>query len=84
MLLHSWISAKFGDMVNDGYIHWNLLRHMLRAGLIGEAQKLITDLKWLAAKLDVTGPADLLNDYLSIKGHVDSKVNLFDYSKLLV
>ena len=71
-------------MMNDGYIHWNLLRHMLRAGLIGEAQKLITDLKWLAAKLEVTGPADLLNDYLSIKGHVDNKVILFDHSRLLV
>lgn len=61
-------------MINDGYIHWNLLRHMLKAGLIGEAQKLVTDLRWLAAKLDVTGPADLLNDYLSIKGQVDDKV----------
>ena len=74
MLLHSWISGKFSDMINDGYIHWNLLRHMLRAGLIEEAQKLITDVKWLAAKLDFTGPADLLNDYLSIKGLVDNKV----------
>ena len=61
-------------MKNDGYIHRNLLRHMLRAGLIEEAQQLITDLKWLAAKLDVTGPADLLNDYLAVKGHEDSKV----------
>lgn len=80
----SWISGKFSDMMNDGYIHWNLLRHMLRAGLIEEAQKLITDLKWLAAKLDVTGPADLLNDYLSIKGHVDNKVILFDHPMLSV
>lgn len=81
-----WISGKFSDMMNDGYIHWNLLRHMLRAGLIEEAQKLITDLKWLAAKLDVTGPADLLNDYLSIKGHVDNKVQviLFDHPRLSV
>ena len=61
-------------MKNDGYIHRNLLRHMLRAGLIEEAQQLIRDLKWLAAKLDVTGPADLLNDYLAVKGHEDSKV----------
>ncbi|KAJ7373729.1 wD repeat domain [Desmophyllum pertusum] len=65
--------GKFNEMINDGYIHWNLLRHMLKAGLIGEAQKLVTDLRWLAAKLDVTGPADLLNDYLSIKGQVDDK-----------
>ena len=76
MLLHYilLISGKFSEMKDDGYIHWNLLRHMLRAGVIGEAQKLITDLRWLAAKLAVTGPADLLNDYLSIKGHVDDKV----------
>lgn len=67
-------------MIDDGYIHWNLFRHMLKAGLIGEAQKLITDLKWLAAKLDVTGPANLLNDYLSIKGHVENKVNCNMYS----
>lgn len=84
MLLHVWISGKFSDMMNDGYIHWNLLRHMLRAGLIGEAQRLITDLRWLAAKLDVTGPADLLNDYLSIKGHVDNKVILKGYPRLLL
>ena len=74
MLLYSWISGKFSDMINDGYIHWNLLRHMLRAGLVEEAQKLITDVEWLTAKLDVTGPADLLNDYLSIKGRVNNKV----------
>jgi len=61
-------------MIDDGYIHWNLLRHMLKAGLIKMAQKLVTDLRWLTAKLSVTGPADLLNDYLSIKGHVDNKV----------
>ena len=61
-------------MIDDGYIHWNLLRHMLKAGQIGEAQKLITDLRWLAAKLDVTGPANLLNDYLSIKGLIENKV----------
>lgn len=65
--------GNFSEMKNDGYIHRNLLRHMLRAGLIEEAQQLITDLKWLAAKLDVTGPADLLNDYLAVKGHEDSK-----------
>jgi len=47
---------------------------MLKAGLIKMAQKLVTDLSWLTAKLSVTGPADLLNDYLSIKGHVDNKV----------
>ena len=66
--------GNFSEMKNDGYIHRNLLRHMLRAGLIEEAQQLIRDLKWLAAKLDVTGPADLLNDYLAVKGHEDSKV----------
>ena len=61
-------------MVNDGYIHWNLLRHMLKAGLVEMAQNLVTNLKWLTAKLSVTGPANLLNDYLSIKGHIDNKV----------
>ena len=66
--------GNFSEMKNDGYIYRNLLRHMLRAGLIEEAQQLITDLKWLAAKLDVTGPADLLNDYLAVKGNEDSKV----------
>ena len=64
----------FSEMIDDGYIHWNLLRHMLKAGLIGLAQKLVTDLRWLGAKLSITGPADLLNDYLSIKGQVDNKV----------
>ena len=61
-------------MIDDGYIHWNLLRHMLKAGLVGMAEKLVTDLRWLAAKLRITGPADLLNDYMSIKGVVDNKV----------
>lgn len=65
--------GKLSEMTDDGYIHWNLLRHMLKAGLIKMAQKLVTDLSWLTAKLSVTGPADLLNDYLSIKGHVDNK-----------
>lgn len=61
-------------MIDDGYIHWNLLRHMLKAGLVDMAEKLVTDLRWLAAKLRITGPADLLNDYMSIKGVVDNKV----------
>lgn len=65
--------GMFSEMIDDGYIHWNLLRHMLKAGLIEMAQQLVTDLRWLAAKLSVTGPADLLNDYLSIKGQVDNK-----------
>ena len=73
-LLHYLLLGKLSEMTDDGYIHWNLLRHMLKAGLIKMAQKLVTDLSWLTAKLSVTGPADLLNDYLSIKGHVDNKV----------
>ena len=68
------IAGKFREIIDDGYIHWNLLRHMLKAGLMRMAQNLVTDLRWLAAKLSVTEPADLLNDYLSIKGHVDKKV----------
>ena len=47
---------------------------MLKAGLVDMAEKLVTDLRWLAAKLRITGPADLLNDYMSIKGVVDNKV----------
>lgn len=63
-------------MIDDGYIHWNLLRHMIKAGQLKLAQDLVTDLKWLAAKLKVTGPADLLNDYLSVKENVDNMVVL--------
>lgn len=65
--------GKFSEMFDDGYIHWNLLRHMVKAGQVHLAKNLVTDLKWLAAKLSVTGPADLLNDYLSMKGNVDNK-----------
>lgn len=72
------ITGKVSEMLDDGYIHWNLLRHMLKAGLIEMAQNLVTNLKWLTAKLSVTGPADLLNDYLSIKGHIDNKVPVFE------
>ena len=68
------IAGKFSEMFDDGYIHWNLLRHMVKAGQVQLAKNLVTDLKWLAAKLSVTGPADLLNDYLSVKGNVDNKV----------
>ncbi|XP_015776356.1 PREDICTED: apoptotic protease-activating factor 1-like [Acropora digitifera] len=71
---------KFSDMIDDGYIHWNLLRHMIKAGQLKLAQDLVTDLKWLAAKLKVTGPADLLNDYLSVKGNVDNMVVLMLFS----
>ena len=66
-------------MIDDGYIYWNLLRHMIKAGQLKLAQDLVTDLKWLAAKLKVTGPADLLNDYLSVKGNVDNMVVLHCY-----
>ena len=72
-------------MIDDGYIHWNLLRHMLKAGLVDMAEKLVTDLRWLAAKLRITGPADLLNDYMSIKGVVDNKVlSLMTYKDVLL
>ena len=74
MKCHFFVTGMFSEMIDDGYIHWNLLRHVLKAGLIEMAQQLVTDLRWLAAKLSVTGPADLLNDYLSIKGQVDNKV----------
>lgn len=47
---------------------------MLKAGLLDMAEKLVTDLRWLAAKLRIAGPVDLLNDYMSIKGVVDNKV----------
>ena len=75
----------FSKMIDDGYIHWNLLRHMLKAGLVDMAEKLVTDVTWLAAKLRITGPADLLNDYMSIKGVVDNKVlSLMTYKDIHV
>ena len=75
-LLFFIVTEKFSEMIDDGYIHWNLLRHMIKAGQLKLAQDLVTDFKWLAAKLSVTGPADLLNDYLSIRGNVDNMVVL--------
>ena len=64
-------------MIDDGYIHWNLIQHLLKAGLQKEAFALLVNLTWVTAKLQVTGPADLISEYISIKEHIDGKVNSY-------
>lgn len=68
--------GNFYEMIDDGYIHWNLVRHMLKAGLQQEALALLVNLTWITAKLSVTGPADLLSEYIYSKELINSKVRL--------
>ena len=35
--------------------------------MLSEALELLTDLQWIEAKLLVTGPSDLLSDYIVLK-----------------
>ena len=77
-LTRMWLfSGKFDEMEDDGYIHWNLIRHMLKAGMTDiDAYNLLINLSWVAAKLRITGPADLLNDYISVRKNINNEVRM--------
>ena len=67
-------------MEDDGYIHWNLIQHMQKAAMVdGDAYNLLVNLRWVAAKLKITGPADLLNDYISVRKSIKSEVKYVSY-----
>jgi len=63
-------------MEDDGYIHWNLIQHMQKANMTDDVYNLLTDLSWVSAKLRVTGPADLLNNYISVGKSIKDRVGV--------
>ena len=58
--------GEFHLLADDGYVHSHIGMHMLEAGMTTLWSKLLTDLRWVSAKLKNCGIADLLNDYLKI------------------
>ncbi|XP_028393942.1 apoptotic protease-activating factor 1-like [Dendronephthya gigantea] len=58
--------GNFASLADDGYIYWNLVHHMLEAKLEGKAIQLLTNLAWVIRKLQVTGPADIIDDYIKV------------------
>ena len=71
-----YLAGNFSEMIDDGYIHRNLVRHMLKAGMWQEALALLVSLEWITAKLRATGPADLLSDYINMMECIGSEVRL--------
>nr|WEC89224.1 apoptotic protease-activating factor 1 [Polypodium hydriforme] len=56
-------TGDYWKLSNDGYIHWNLIEHLLQAGNTTGAVQLATDLRWLDSKMRNTVLADALNDF---------------------
>jgi hypothetical protein len=52
--------AGWPSVRDDGYLLDNLAYHLARAGRSDELRELLTDLRWLHAKLQSTGPLSLL------------------------
>lgn len=46
---------------------------MLEAKLQGKAITLLTDLAWVTKKLEVAGPADMINDYIKVKKSIEEE-----------
>ena len=65
--------GDFSSLDDDGYVFWNLVHHMLEANQQGEAMQLLTNLAWVTKKLEVCGPADIINDYIKINELVQKK-----------
>jgi hypothetical protein len=65
--------GDFSSLDDDGYVFWNLVHHMLEAKQQGEAMQLLTNLAWVTKKLEVCGPADIINDYIKINELVQKK-----------
>lgn len=51
---------------DDGYLLDNLAFHLACAGRSGELRDLLTDFRWLDAKLESTAPVSLLADYVQL------------------
>ncbi|XP_014670675.1 PREDICTED: apoptotic protease-activating factor 1-like [Priapulus caudatus] len=74
--------GELWNLPNDGYIHWFLLYHLFKARLYSEVAEVLLDLRFVDAKVRVTGPADLLHDYIRygkvIDHHAPSKKRDFE------
>jgi apoptotic protease-activating factor len=57
-------SGEFSELPDDGYVHHNLIMHILKAGRKTDAAHLLTDLQWIESKLRVCGPSEAIVDYL--------------------
>ncbi|EDO47633.1 predicted protein [Nematostella vectensis] len=68
--------GKFDVMEDDHYIHWNLIRHMLKANMVEDTYTLITSLSWVVSKLKVTGPSDVISDYISVRDSIKAEQEL--------
>ena len=61
------ILGDFSKLKDDNYVYWNLVRHMLEAKQQEKAIELLTNLDWVTRKLNVCGPADIINDYIKVR-----------------
>ena len=64
---HQFDLGDFSSLEDDGYVYWNLIHHMLKAEQQGMAIRLLTNLAWVTKKLEVCGPADIIDDYLKLR-----------------
>ncbi|XP_077994598.1 apoptotic protease-activating factor 1-like [Glandiceps talaboti] len=61
---HKSCGGDFHKIKNDNYIHWYLARHMIQANMRKELWDLLLDIKWVESKIRITGPSDLLAEYI--------------------
>nr|XP_006818297.1 PREDICTED: apoptotic protease-activating factor 1-like [Saccoglossus kowalevskii] len=61
---HKSCNGNYHQLKNDYYIHWYLARHMKQAKMDKELWNLLLDIHWVESKIQVTGPSDLLTEYI--------------------
>ncbi|XP_074651809.1 apoptotic protease-activating factor 1-like [Tubulanus polymorphus] len=68
--------GEYHLLPNDGYMHWFICYHMMKADLLSELPSILLDLKYIDAKIQVTGAADLINDYIKYGALLDIRYDI--------
>ncbi|XP_057317524.1 apoptotic protease-activating factor 1-like [Hydractinia symbiolongicarpus] len=80
-------NGSFHILKDDGYIHWYLISHLINAGNLSLAIKLLNNFSWIEVSISVTGPAYLISSFgqviKEIKNDIEAKRGLCDISQLI-
>ncbi|XP_071500465.1 apoptotic protease-activating factor 1-like [Diadema antillarum] len=65
--------GAYHTLPDDSYIHMYLAHHMAQAGEFAELSTILQSLRWIARKVTLTGPANMLSDYVSYAVNIPEK-----------
>lgn len=72
------------QFVDDGYIYWYYIHHLLQASRIAEAISVLKDFVWLENCIKSTGPVHVISLFNSVIKEAEITTKVFSHTQVLI